>query len=99
MKSICVIWPGHSPLWVNLMSKKIYKRRLRFVQLTDANLLLSNMQKYVSSTDQHITLMQRAILSDELGAEDKVKIHFALGKALRDIGDMIVLLRIIKMGI
>ena len=53
----------------------------------DANLLLSNMQKYVSSTDQHITLMQRAILSDELGAEDKVKIHFALGKALGDIGD------------
>ena len=45
------------------------------------------MQRYVSSTDQHITLMQRAILSDELGAEDKVKIHFALGKALRDVGD------------
>ena len=53
----------------------------------DANLLLSNMQKYVSSTDQHITLMQRAISSDELCAEDKVKIYFALGKALGDVGD------------
>ena len=53
----------------------------------DANLLLSNMQKYVSFTDQHITLMQEAITSKELGDEEKAKIHFALGKALGDIGD------------
>ena len=53
----------------------------------DANLMLSNMQKYVSPTDKHIILMREAISSDELGDEEKVKIHFALGKALGDIGD------------
>ena len=53
----------------------------------DANLLLSNMQKYVSSTDQHITLMQEAILSEEIENEEKAKIHFALGKALGEVGD------------
>jgi len=53
----------------------------------DANLLLSNMQKYISSTDQHITLMQEAISSEELNNQEKAKIHFALGKALADVGD------------
>ena len=53
----------------------------------DANLLLSNMQKYDSSTDQHITLMQEAISSEETDSEEKAKIHFALGKALGDAGD------------
>ena len=53
----------------------------------DANLLLSNMQKYDSSTDQHITLMQEAISSEETDNEEKAKIHFALGKALGDVGD------------
>ncbi len=53
----------------------------------DANLLLSNMQKYVAPTDQHITLMREAISSDKLDNEEKVKIHFALGKALGDVGD------------
>ena len=53
----------------------------------DANLLLSNMQKYVSFTDPHITLMQKAISSDKLCDKEKVKIHFALGKAFGDAGD------------
>ncbi len=53
----------------------------------DAHLLLSNMQSYVSLTDQHITLMQNAISSNKLGDKEKVKIHFALGKALGDAGD------------
>ena len=53
----------------------------------DANLLLSNMQKYDSSTDQHITLMQEVISSEETDNEEKAKIHFALGKALGDVGD------------
>ena len=53
----------------------------------DANLLLSNMQKYVSPADRHITSMQEAISSDKLDNEEKVKIHFALGKALGDVGD------------
>ena len=45
------------------------------------------MQKYVSSSDQHITLMQKAILSEEIENEEKAKIHFALGKALGEVGD------------
>ena len=53
----------------------------------DANLLLSNIQKYVSTTDQHIRSMQKAISSDKLDDEEKVKIHFALAKALGDVGD------------
>ena len=65
----------------------------------DANLLLSTMQKYVSSTDQHITLTQEAILSGEIENEEKAKIHFALGKALGDVGIQITLLKIIRVGI
>lgn len=53
----------------------------------DANLLLSNMQRYCSSTDKHILLMQNVISSNNLDDAEKVKIYFALGKALGDVGD------------
>ena len=85
---LCNLAWAQSTLGLFDESKKNLQHTLEICPIHgDANLLLSNMQKYISSTDQHITLMQEAILSKEIENEEKAKIHFALGKALGEVGD------------